>query len=145
MPQPTHAQLRRFCEIDGWEETTSARGKVPDHYRYRKRLADGTLLRTKVSHGSGSIEDPRLWSKIWKHDLGLQSEQKFWDALSSRKAVIRPGDEVAAPAGEPGAHLPRDLFWALVKTVGLSEQEAAALSKEEAVARMTEHWSRGPG
>jgi len=141
VPQPTHAQLRRFCELDGWQETKSVRGKVPDHYRYRKTLADGTLLRTKVSHGSGSVEDPGLWAHIWKRQLGLQSEQQFWDTLKSGEPVARPGDVVAqqAPAAE---RLPRDLFWALVHTVGLSEQEAAGLSKQEAVARMTEYWAR---
>lgn len=139
MPQPTHRQLRRFCEIDGWEETKSARGKTPDHYRYRKVLGDGQILRTKVSHGSGSIEDPRMWARIWKEQLGLTSEQQFWEALQSGEAAAR--HDVASTA-EP-EHVPRELFWQLVHRVGLTEREAAALSKEEAVQRMSDFWLSG--
>lgn len=144
MPQPTYKNLRRFCEVDGWTETKSARGTTPDHFRYRKVLPDGTILKTKVSHGNGSVEDPTLWSRIWKHQLGLTSEQDFWKALSSGDEVTRPSNHAPQPVPAQPVHLPRELFWLLVHNIGLSEQEAAALSKEEAVTRMNEHYSEAP-
>lgn len=43
---PRWRELKRFCENDGWELY-----KETDHYFYRKKEADGTLKRTKVSKG----------------------------------------------------------------------------------------------
>lgn len=57
MPIPGEKDIRRFCELDGWAETEAT---SPDHDRYRKRLANGTLLRTKVSHGREIVRNPRL-------------------------------------------------------------------------------------
>ena len=51
-------ELRRYCEKNGWELY-----KDTDHYYYRKVLEDGTVLRTKVSRGSGEIPK-RLWKEI---------------------------------------------------------------------------------
>lgn len=47
---PSWKELKRFCDRDGWEFY-----KETDHYFYRKILNDGTVLRTKVSKGSGEI------------------------------------------------------------------------------------------
>jgi len=61
---PKWKELKRFCEKDGWELY-----KDTDHYYFRKHLDDGTLLRTKVSKGSGEI--PKiLWNEIRKRQLG---------------------------------------------------------------------------
>jgi hypothetical protein len=49
-------------------------------------LPDGTILRTKVSHGRGEIGDPGLW-RIWHEQLGLESEDDFRRALSERRPV----------------------------------------------------------
>lgn len=80
-----------------------------------------------------------MWAKIWKEQLGLASEQQFWDTLKSGEAVTRR-DDACAPEPE---HVPHELFWQLVNRVGLSEREAAALSKEEAVQRMSDFWLSG--
>ena len=49
------SELRRYCEKNGW-----VLFKNTDHYYFRKVLQDGTVLRTKVSRGSGEIPK-RLW------------------------------------------------------------------------------------
>ena len=60
---PRWKELKRFCERDGWELY-----KDTDHYYYRKILPDGTVLRTKVSRGSGEIH-PHMWQEILKKQL----------------------------------------------------------------------------
>ena len=127
MPQPTFDDIRRFCEIDGWSEKGGARGKTGDHDRYIKQLADGSILRTKASHRNEQIGDPNLWHRIWKEQLGLESEEQFWTALRTRTPVPR-GTE--APKGTPDWLIRR-----LINQVGLKENEALALSPEEAAAR----------
>jgi hypothetical protein len=130
LPQPTFDEIRRFCEIDGWSKKESARGKTGDHDRYVKRLGDGSVLRTKASHSKDQIKDPSLWHRIWKEQLGLESQDQFWTALRTRTPVPR-GTE--APKGTPDW-----LIRQLIHTVGLTEDEALALSPEEAEA----HWER---
>lgn len=138
---PTYAEHTRFCRIDGWREVKSARGKTPDHLRFVKRLRSGEVLRTKVSHGDGEY-GPGLWNDICKRQLALASEHEFWEALRTGEPVARQGDG-EPEAAQPTA-LPRDLFWQLVNSLGMDEHEAAQLSVEQAVRRMTEHWIKRP-
>lgn len=69
---PSWKELRRFCERDGWELY-----KKTDHYYYRKILPDGSVLRTKVSQGSGQISY-YLWCEILKKQL--QTTQEHFNA-----------------------------------------------------------------
>lgn len=134
MPQPRHSDLRRFCEVDGWEETTKSR-RNPDHTRYRKLLDDGRVLRTKVSHGRDSIDDPSLWKRIWRDQLALDSEDEFWEALSAKRPVDR---SAATPPAPTGPSKPAWLVNSLIFTAGLPEGEVAELSVKEAERRWLE-------
>lgn len=129
MPIPDKKDLKRFCELDEWEETEA---ESPDHYRYRKRLDDGTVLRTKVSHGRGPIcRVPHLWTNVWRHQLGLESEDQFWEVLKWRKPARR-GPEASEP---PELQMEAWLFEALVQTYALDEAEVRAMTADEALAR----------
>ena len=129
MPIPDKKDVKRFCELDGWEETEA---ESPDHYRYRKRLDDGTVLRTKVSHGRGAIcRAPKLWIKVCRHQLKLQSEDEFWEVLKARK----PAQRGAPPQSPAEPQMPAWLFEALVHTFGVDEDEVRSLSEDEALAR----------
>lgn len=55
---PRRKDLKRYCERDHRELY-----KETDHCFYRKVPEDGTVLRTKVSKGSGEI-DSHLWHEI---------------------------------------------------------------------------------
>lgn len=44
----------------------------------------------------------------------------------------------------PEEALPADLVHLLITRVGLSEAEIAEMSREDAIARMKEHWSKPP-
>ena len=65
---PSWRELKRFCENDGWKLY-----KDTDHYYYRKILPDGTVLRTKISKGSGEIHK-NLWREIRNKQLHVTQE-----------------------------------------------------------------------
>ena len=60
--------LKRYCERDHWELY-----KETDHYFFRKILEDGTVLRTKVSKGTGEIRG-HLWQEILHKQLQTTQE-----------------------------------------------------------------------
>jgi hypothetical protein len=141
VPPPRFEDLRRFCEIDGWEEVHRVRGGVGDHRRYRKVLADGTILRTRVSHGAGEIGDPGLWTRIWRDQLGLESEDVFWHALDTGRPVDR-GESRATPP--PGPSIPGWVVGGLLRA-GRTETEIRELSADEATRLLHEIWARSGG
>jgi hypothetical protein len=110
---------------------------VNDHRRFRKILRDGTILQTRVSHGHKQY-GPGLWQRIWRHQLGLQSPDQFWEVLREKRPVLRAGDQPARTPPGPGA-LPMGLVVQLVRVAGLSEAEVGRLSRQEAEARWMAH------
>jgi hypothetical protein len=147
MPVPTKKQMKDFCSVDGWEprgkpKQTGAGGakrKTGDHLRYRKILDDGTVLNTRVSHGSGgesAFDDPRLWKDVWSRQLGLDSEDQFWEALRTGDPVQRGGP--AASTQPDGPSKPSWLVDWLIHRVGLDEADVLAMSEDEAMARYHE-------
>jgi hypothetical protein len=138
LPQRRFSDIRRFCEIDGWEEMKTSRGKTGDHFRYRKTLPDGRILRTRASHGNEQIGDPSLWRHIWRDQLGLESEDQFWETLETGKPVVRTAPE-PAPSGPS---LPAWLVDALVRQARVPFGQVAAMSEEEARERLNEFYSR---
>ena len=138
MPQARFSDIRRFCEIDGWEELGRTRGGTGDHWRYRKVLADGTVLRTRASHSGEQIGDPGLWQRIWKHQLGLESEEQFWDVLRTGQPAPRAMHEPAVPTGPS---IPAWVVQGLLQA-GVPEREIRGLDPGEARRRLEEIWSR---
>jgi hypothetical protein len=133
VPAPDKQDLRRFCEIDGWEQTEA---RSPDHDRYRKTLENGDILRTRVSHGRGpACDDPALWSRIWRHQLALQSEAEFWEVLRTRRPANR-GEPTAAPQ-QPS--MPAWLFEFLVNAIGLPESDVLDMAEDEAMQTYMRH------
>lgn len=65
---PRWKDLRNYCERDGWELY-----KETDSCFYRKVLEDGTVLRTKVSKGSGEIHC-HLWREVLQKQLKTTQE-----------------------------------------------------------------------
>jgi hypothetical protein len=138
VPVPDKKDLRRFCELDGWEK---ANARSPDHDRYRKTLANGDILRTRVSRGRGpACDDPALWGRIWRYQLALQSEAEFWEVVRTRRPADR-GVPVVAPR-QPG--MPAWLFEFLVKAGGLPENDVLDMTEDEALQRYLRHVGGGP-
>lgn len=141
MPVPDKKDLRRFCELDGWEKTKAT---SPDHDRYRKTLENGDILRTRVSHGRGpACDDPALWNRIWRYQLALQSEAEFWEVLRTRRPAGRSPigrDTPTAVLQQPS--MSTWLFEFLVNVIGLSENDVLDMTEEQAMQRYMRHIGR---
>jgi hypothetical protein len=140
LPQPKFSDIQRFCQIDRWGEKMGASGKRGDHFCYRKVLEDGRILRTKASHSDDEIGDPSLWRRIWRDQLALESEEQFWEALESGKPVERTQ---SAPV-LAGPSLPGWLVDNLIRKVGMSPEEVARMTEQEARDRLNEFYAEPP-
>jgi len=136
---PTFRDLKTYLERDGgWEEilnVASGRRRVGDHWRYRKVLPDGTVLRTKVLHALRDEIGPDLLGHIVRDQL-LTTMEHFRDVLAGRASVEA---EVAEPGAEP---IPGWLVTRLIYTAGMREDEVRRLSPDEARAKW-EAFTRG--
>lgn len=135
MPVPTRGELKKFCEIDDWEQLPTT-----DHYRYRKTLDNGDILSTKVSMGSNgdpAFNDPSLWSHVRRHQLGLDSEDEFWETLKTGNPPSRGEPEPEPEPPKPS--LPTWLADYLIWRMGTAEEDVLELSEEEAVELYEKH------
>jgi hypothetical protein len=125
----TFGDLRTFVTRDGWtEEPNLARGRARtgDHRRYRKELADGTILRTKVPHAVGDEIGADLFRHILRDQLRVD-EATFW-------AVVRGTPPAPAPPTPEAPTIPAWLVERLIRTVGLPEDVVRAMTRDEALA-----------
>lgn len=115
-----------------------ARGRTGTHHvTYEPDLADGRVLRTRISH---PVDRGGYGRGMGKHILRDQldvEEPEFWSCVHDR--VAPPRGTPAPPAGA----LPADLVHILISRVGLDEAEVAKMSKDEAVARVRRYWIEG--
>jgi hypothetical protein len=128
----TFRDLRTYLERDGWvEEPSLARGRrrTGDHRRYRKELADGSVLRTKVSHALGDEIGVDLFKHILRDQLHVD-EARFWAAV---RGEVQPATDAPPPALET---IPAWLVQRLLFTVGVPEAEVRNLTAEQAL----QHW-----
>jgi len=137
-PAPTREAHETFCRTEGWQQVRNARGQTGTHHViYELQLHDGQILRTRISH---PVNRETYGESIWSHILRDQLEvdqQAFWACVQDGKKPDR-----GAPEPPPEA-LPADLVRLLLTRVRLSEAEVAAMSKEQAIARMQQYWTTG--
>jgi hypothetical protein len=77
-----------------------------------------------------------IWSHILKDQLDVD-QATFW-------ACVQDGTKPNRGAPQPPAGaLPADLVHLLLTRVRLSEAEVAAMSKDQAIARMQQYWAKG--
>jgi hypothetical protein len=136
---PTFRDLRTYVNNDWWtEEPNLARGRrrTWDHRRYFRDLPDGTRLRTKVSHDERAEIGPDLFHRILRDQLRV-TEDQFW-------AVVR-GRFTDAELPTPIEPIPGWLVTRLIFTVGLSEENVARMTVEEAQAAWIEYQTRLQG
>lgn len=137
-PQPTRKDHQTFCEVEEWRQVRDARGRTGTHHlTYELDLADGRILRTRISHPVDRTDyGPSLWKHILRDQLDVD-EPIFW-------ACVQDGVKPARGVPEPPAEaLPADLVHLLISRVGLAESEVAAMSKAEAAARLQRFWTEG--
>lgn len=128
---PSGSNIEEFCRIDGWKLV-----RETDHRFFQKVLASGEVLETHTSFASGKAMSQGRFGAILRTQLEVTREQ-FWETLRTGRPVERP-----APV-EPAA--PRHKLYVvqvLARELGMSEDEIAGLSVEEAERVVHEHWSR---
>lgn len=124
--------------MEGWRLVRNARGGTGTHHvTYELSLPDGRILRTRISHPVDRTDYGRsLWGHILRDQLDVD-EATFWSCV---RDGVRP--DRGAPT-TPDSAVPADLIHLLISTVGLDEAEVAAMSKEDAIARMRRYWTEG--
>jgi hypothetical protein len=136
-PVPTRSDHQRFCEVEGWTEVRNATGKTGHHVTHELALPDGAILRTRVSNPPDrSTYGRSLWSHILRDQLGVD-EATFWGCVRDGRLPDR-----GRQADLPGS-LPAGLVSVLLHQVGLPESEVAAMTREQAIARVNEFWTTG--
>ncbi len=136
-PAPTRKDHEEFCKAEGWKLQQSARGATGDHFIYELELADGRILRTRISHPVNRSEyGADMWAHILRDQLDVDAAT-FWACVRG-EAVPGRGDR------EPPAEaLPAEVAFLLRDRVRLSNAEIAALTKDEAIARLQQFWTEG--
>ncbi|AGL00390.1 hypothetical protein [Desulfoscipio gibsoniae] len=72
---PKFGHLKKYCDKTGWILIRDI-----DHWYYEKVLANGDVLRTRVSHAVSKEIPGNLWKKILRHQLKI-TEEEFWKSL----------------------------------------------------------------
>lgn len=136
MRHPSWNDVRRFCEVDGWEQAHRERGaRRGDHDRFRRTLPDGSILRTRASHGNAEIGDPGLVTQIIRRQLQV-TQGEFWDAVDNGNPPSR--SRARQPPGqdeEPAHDLPDWLAVHLTVVVGIPTGQVTAMTREAAMDR----------
>ena len=137
-PQPTREDHERFCQTEGWRPVRNARGRAGTHHvTYELDLADGRILRTRISHPVDRSPYGRsMWGHIPRDQLHVD-EATFWACVQDK---VMPDRGVPTP---PPEALPADLVHLLINRVGLNEAEVATMTKEEAIVELQKYWVDG--
>ena len=125
----TFGDLKAYVEADGWTQEPiliRQRARAGDHWRCTKRLPDGRLLRTKISHALHQEIGADLFHHILRDQLGID-QATFW-------VVVRGlGRAPDLPTTKP-LPIPAWLVQRLLFTVGLPEEAVARMTPDEALA-----------
>ncbi len=129
-PAPSRKDHQAFCTTEGWTEVRNAKSKTGHHVTYELVLVDGTVLRTRVSHPPNKdTYGKSLWAHILRDQLQV-SEAEFWACV---KDGILPTRSQEQP---PTNAIPAGVVHQLVTLVGLSKDDVAAMTKNEAIDRL---------
>lgn len=137
MPLPTNKQLRRFVEVEGWQDKDKASNKKKgDHHRYTFVTPRGEMLYTRISHGRDEIRNPDLFAHILRDQLQIDEEQ-FWAAVNNGIKPKRPSATLETPTDGIDYKLANNL----IKKVGLKPQDLVGMSQDRAV-KLWNNWLR---
>ncbi|GAA1585891.1 hypothetical protein [Actinoplanes couchii] len=137
----TRVDHNQFCVTEQWNTVRDARGRaVGHHVTYELPLRDGRILRTRISRPvDKTTYGPALWKTILTDQL-VVTEAEFWTCVRDKELPDRGQDD----GGTPAKSLPAGLVYQLIHEAGVPESEVASMTLTDAMAVMTEHWSRPP-
>lgn len=125
-PAPTRKHHEKFCASEGWAHVTDARGRVASHATFTFVTPNEDVLRTRISHPIGrETYAPSMWSHILRDQLHVSADE-FWACVLDGSVPDRGAPKVSDAA------LPLSLVARLVRERGLSREEIAQLSLDEA-------------
>ena len=133
MRLPTYKELKRFVEVEGWEDKDKlSQKRKGDHHRYIFVTPTGEILYTRISHGNGQINAPDLFKHILHVQLQID-ESQFWDAVDKGIKPKRPMPVTTPQHQGIDAKLARNL----ITKVGLSQTELTDMTQVEAISTWT--------
>jgi hypothetical protein len=137
-PAPDRERHDDFCVIERWEIVHGSKGKPVQHHRtYELVIPSGDILRTRISKPvDRTTYSASMWSAILREQLKVTNDE--FRACVQNKVLPDRGGAVAAP--NPKA-LPLHLLNELIERVGMTPEDAIALTLEEALQRMNGYWT----
>ncbi|MFC8044541.1 cytotoxic translational repressor of toxin-antitoxin stability system [Nocardia sp. NPDC057353] len=138
-PPGTKKAHNTFCRNDNWTQVRNAKGGVVGHHStWELHLADGRMLRTRISRPmDNTTYGARMWCQILKDQLEV-NEAQFWACVKDGTRPPRVTGAVTIPDKEP---IPLGVAEKLMRLVGLDPDEIEKLTKEQAVARLDAFWA----
>jgi hypothetical protein len=134
-PQSTRRDHEQFCLNEGWDRVRDARGRAGTHHvTYELALADGRVLRTRVSH---PVDRSGYGRSLWAHILRDQLQVSEDEFRACAKNGVKPDRGIPQP---PPEALPAEVVHLLITRVRVGEDEVRAMSKDEAIARLQRFW-----
>jgi len=106
------------------KDTASSSNKTEDHYCYTLTLHTSDIVFTRISHGPGKPDDPKLIREIFREQL-IVTEEDFHLCVEKEILPPRPQD-IPDP---PGEGLEAKLGRNLLHKVGLSQSQVAEMTK----------------
>jgi hypothetical protein len=134
----TYGEIERFCQCDGWTQTSgggSGRRGRQRHLKFQKVLADGETLQTQISHDRDKTPSAGRWKAILRTQLRV-AEEDFWEALSTMTPVDR------TRAASPPTPIPvQEWVRRGLRKQGFSDEQIDALDPERAQQELYRRWS----
>ena len=120
----------------------SARGGAVAHHRtYELALADGRILRTRVSLPPDRTDyGAALFSHVLRDQLCVDVDE-FWACVRDGVLPARGGARSMQALGSDA--VPVALVWQLVRRYGMDEAEVARMTKAEVLAALERFWGAG--
>lgn len=133
-PRPTRADHSRFVRCEGWHEVPSTH-----HQTFELVVADGRTLRTRTSRPPDrTTYGARLAAHILRDQLDVTVEQFF---ACVRRGIVPDRTADTDPTIE--GSIPAEVAELLVTRVGLRRADLVGMTREDAIARLTTHWTTG--
>ncbi len=125
----------QFVVNEGWQPVASTR-----HETYELDLADGRVLRTRISRPPNrTTYGARMWAHILRDQLDVTVDE-FWACVSDGVAPDRAPDDVVEEVDDA---IPVDVVTLLVGRVGLTRRDLVGMTRQQAIARLNEYWATG--
>jgi len=125
----------KFVVNEGWQQVP-----FTHHETYELGLADGRVLRTRISRPPNKTTyGARMWAHILRDQLDVTADE-FWTCVTYGVVPDRTSGDLVEEVDDA---IPVDVVNLLVSRVGLTRRDLVGMTRHEAIARLNEFWSTG--